>query len=234
MKRNIKSELNHFAQLLAQNEVCHNISPIHKAISNMKTQRNYTIERLEITLPDIPRNTIPIGLNNLKAVINFSIETSDSIDEYKIDHIYDKYNFNVHCIGFKNKNRFHTALHLDYDNSDKSEIIHPWFHLTFGSKDLKDKNHGELMLLPTPRIPMWPMDFFIGIDFILSNFLKKERYINLFVENIHYKNSLINSQNEILRPYFLTLAHHWCNFAECKREMVNPQLSSKYIPTLFC
>ena len=232
MTRNIKAELQHIAKLLYKNGVCSNTSPIDKAIGNIKTNNNYNIEQLEISLPDIPRGTIPNGISYLIAVINVSITARDIINDFDIDHQFDAYNFNVHFIGYKNKSTYHTALHLDYDHSDKSEIIHPWFHLTFGSNDLKDKNHGELMLLPTPRVPMWPMDFFIGIDFILSNFLEKGRYIKNFAEDSHYKKSLIKSQHEIWRPYFLSIAHHWCKFDYCKHKMINTELSRNYLPTL--
>ena len=76
--------------------------------------------------------------------------------------------------GYDEKN-YYSSFHLDYDASDNADVIHPWFHFTYGGHNLKEEETGNVLLLTSPRLPYMPMDFFLGIDFILSNFLEKTR-----------------------------------------------------------
>lgn len=234
MARNIQTELRNIADVLRQSKRCSDLSPIEKAITSIKKRGVCTIEQLKISLP-IPPNTIPNSICRLDAIITISIGMKNQANEFDINHLFETYEFNVLFIGYENEqNRFYSSFHLDYDSTDKSKYLHPWFHLTFGGHVLKNMQlrNGNLMLLPTPRIPLWPMDFIIGIDFILSNFLEKTEYFKKFASNSNYQKALKNSQDEIWRPYILSLAHHWCKFGNCQYNMINQSLSQNYVPTL--
>ena len=77
----------------------------------------------------------------------------------------------------KNQNGlFKSSWHLDYDNNNVQDFIHPHFHITWGGNKMKDLNLGEVLLLPTPRFSYPPMDIVLGVDFILSNFVKVDIY----------------------------------------------------------
>lgn len=75
------------------------------------------------------------------------------------------------------------------------------------------------------------MDFFLGIDFIISNFLNKEDYYKISGNSL-YKNALKNSQNSVWKQYILSIAHHWCKFSGCEYNIKNENLCKHFIPTL--
>lgn len=156
------------------------------------------------------------------------------MNEIDIDHMFNNYMFNVVFKGYgaNEDEYYYSSFHLDYDPSNSSNFIHPWFHLTYGGINVKNVDHGELMILPAPRIPVWPMDFILGLDFILSNFLDQERYKKEFIADSNYRSALKKAQDSIWRPYILSISHHWCKFSDCKYNMVNIDLSHNYVPTL--
>lgn len=65
---------------------------------------------------------------------------------------------------------------MDYDINNNQEYIHPHFHLTWGGDTMKGLGLGDVLLLPTPRISYPPLDIILGIDFVLSNFVKADIY----------------------------------------------------------
>lgn len=75
------------------------------------------------------------------------------------------------------------------------------------------------------------MDFFLGIDFILSNFLRKTVYDKI-KSNSMYKKALEHSQCAIWKPYVLSIAHHWCKFSNCQYNLIDKDLSRHFVPTL--
>ncbi|MDE6569972.1 MAG: hypothetical protein K2K43_05050 [Alistipes sp.] len=233
MARNIRTELSRIAQILYSKKLCNNIFPIMNAVGMLKNSDTCKIEELKITLPYIPPNIIPYGLIQLEAVINITTDYNKTVNDIDIDNVFNTYAFQISFRGYgKGGKIYHSAIHLDYDPTNSSNYIHPWFHLTYGGHSIKNVAHGELMIMPVPRVPIWPMDFILGLDFVLSNFLSESDYKNWFVADSNYKAALRNSQKEIWQPYFLSMAHHWCTFANCQRNMVNSQLSINYMPTL--
>lgn len=233
MTRNLQTELNMIARILQKRRLCKDTTPITNAIQ--KNDKGYSccnIENLEIILP-VPGNIIPSNIKHLVAIITVK---SDNIQAHETDivHMFNNYYFNIQFVGNRpeEENRYYSSIHLDYEASDTSNYIHPWFHLTYGGHGVKHIDNGRLMVLPTPRIPIWPMDFILGLDFILSNFLNKEDYNRWFIDDSNYKSSLKNSQYNIWRPYILAIAHHWCKFSNCKHNMIHPELSRNYMPTL--
>ncbi|MCM1218782.1 MAG: hypothetical protein NC548_30220 [Lachnospiraceae bacterium] len=233
MARNIQTELSMIANLLQRRNVCKDVTPILRAIP--KIGRNGSgpckIEKLEITLPK-PANMRPNNIIRLVAII--TVETDGKhVNEADIDHMFNNYLFNVIFMGYGQgkEEYYYSSIHLDYESSNSSGYIHPCFHLTYGGLGVKNIDHGQLMVLPVPRIPIWPMDFILGLDFILSNFLNKEEYKGLIADS-YYRSALRKSQDSIWRPYILAVAHHWCKFTNCKYNMIDNALSLNYIPTL--
>ena len=64
------------------------------------------------------------------------------------------------------------------------------------------------LLLIAPRIPFPPMDCFLGIDFIICNFLNKKDYQKLQTEP-PYKRVIKKSQEKLWKPYFNIMAQNW-------------------------
>ena len=61
--------------------------------------------------------------------------------------------------------------------------------------------------MDTPRIMYHPMDVFLGIDFILSNFFPKTW--RKFKKNGAYANLIKKYQKYFIYPYFKTIAKHF-------------------------
>ena len=109
--------------------------------------------------------------------------------------------------GEKVINSLHLDRHPDYGHSPEA---HPKYHFQFGGRNLHDgiNNYGNAMFLDTPRIMHYPMDFILGVDFVLSNYFS-DKWIQLR-ENEHDYNSLVGKyQKIILKPYFKAMSSHW-------------------------
>ena len=83
------------------------------------------------------------------------------------------------------------------------------------------------LLLLAPRIPFYPMDIFLGIDFIISNFLKKEKY-NELQANDDYNFIIRKSQEKLLKPYFTVIASNW-NKGKVAYPALKPQMFNQTI-----
>jgi hypothetical protein len=71
------------------------------------------------------------------------------------------------------------------------------------------------------------MDAILGIDFVLSNFVKKDIY-NKIKTNSQYKAAVKHSQERLWKPYMLSLANHWCKYSGFNSN----EIGKKYHPTL--
>lgn len=231
MMRNIQTELSNWAKILLSSKLCSDVSPITNEIGCVRKNNLYNIQKLKIGPFEPPRNTIPNNVDCIYVLLDvkFKLLNSDLTD---IDNNIEEYLFNVTFVGEgENKQIYYSSFHLDYDNSDQSNVIHPWFHFTYGGHSMKNVNTGNILLLSVPRLPFLPMDFFLGIDFIISNFLDKVNYSKIS-GNTLYKKALENSQNSIWKQYILSIAHHWCKFSGCEYNMKNENLCKNFIPTL--
>lgn len=231
---NVQTQLTMIASLLRRRKICRDVSPILNVIPTIGKNggNSFIIEGLELVLPK-PSNMRPNNIIKLVGIITVATDCKQ-MNEINIEHMFNDYFFNVVFKGYGagKEECYYSSFHLDYEPSNSSNYIHPWFHLTYGGINVKNLDHGELMILPAPRIPFWPMDFMLGLDFILSNFLDQERYNTEFIADSNYRSALKKSQDSIWRPYILSISHHWCKFSDCKYNMVNKDLSHNYVPTL--
>lgn len=135
------------------------------------------------------------------------------------------------------KVEYKCSWHLDYepksknDELDEPKVFHPLFHLTYGGstmrniytplddnnkymvvKDLAINEETGCSFIPlymiSPRIPFPPMDYYLGIDFIICNFMDKRMYQKLQTET-YYKRVIKNSQDALWKPYFMEMAKYW-------------------------
>ena len=65
-------------------------------------------------------------------------------------------------------------IRLERDISSETRINHPLFHLHFGGKQyeefLRQITNQNILHFTEPRIPHYPMDIVLCIDFLLVNF----------------------------------------------------------------
>ena len=230
-KRNLSTEINNISAILFSAGLCRDIAPLHRVIEDLKKSQFYNLQKLEIDIDEVPRNTRPNDVKLLKAILTVQISESIYADN-QIRNPINNYIFSVELSGInQNGDKVHSSWHLDFDNSGTSEYMHPFFHLTYGGSTMKSTEIGNVLLLPAPRLPYLPMDAILGIDFILSNFIKKDKY-NKLKSNSEYKSAVKNSQFRLWRPYMLSLASHWCNFTNCSHFDFDNNLSKKLCPTL--
>lgn len=74
------------------------------------------------------------------------------------------------------------------------------------------------------------MDLVLGIDFLLSNFVKKTKYLQIQSEG-QYKSTVSAAQEWLLKPYILSIAHNWCK-NNCGNYANLSTLGNRYVPNL--
>lgn len=183
------------------------------------------VAKLKFTIKDnIPRNTTPL-VPSLDVLLDVFYKETDNTDIPL-----SQYNFRVTVEGKNQNGLFKSSWHLDYDNNNVQDFIHPHFHITWGGNKMKDLNLGEVLLLPTPRFSYPPMDIVLGVDFILSNFVKVDIYKQIQSDS-QYKAAVKNAQEKYWKPYILSLAHHWCGNSCQKIQLTNIK-AKHFHPTL--
>lgn len=202
---NVYTEIQNIANLLVKKRICKDVSPLIK-INGARNQDFIQVDKLLFNIKPAPRNTRPI-VEYLEILLNVTVPIV-SFDNTNLN--LNRYFFSIDISAYnKNGEKVKSSWHLDYDDSKDVEYVHPFFHLTFGGKMMENIEIGNLLLLPTPRFAYPPMDVILGIDFILSNFLKKDIY-NEFTSDSQYRSAVKNAQFKFWRPYMLSLAHFWC------------------------
>lgn|GEM_PF-4286060 len=195
-------------------------------------------------------NIRPKNLKNLKVIIEYQ---SQRTNETGIPD-YTDYNFVITFIGTDEKKvDYMCAWHLDYESKSKNNeldepnVFHPLFHLTYGGrtmkkmytplddnqyntvKDLAYNEETNCSFIPlymiSPRIPFPPMDYYLGIDFIICNFMDKRRYQKLQSET-YYKRVIKKSQDSLWRPFYMEIAKYW-NGTPNNAYMLNQCLTAK-------
>lgn len=150
--------------------------------------------------------------------LDFSMKIIANSSNYKDDYcdplVYLE--FNLLTIGYSTNtgSEMVHSLHLDrHPDKGHSTDPHPKYHFQFGGRKLSEKitndvEYGKNMFFDAPRIMHYPMDFILGIDFILSNYYSE--IWNKLKETNHQYNSLIAKYQEvILKPYFNSMSEHW-------------------------
>lgn len=216
---NYAAEVKVIADILKREKLCSDISPLTRYCN----KGEYRVEELKFNISEVPRNTSP-DIELLEVLLNvYFKETQDDIPM-------SNYYFRITAQGLdSNANLIKSSWHLDYDSNNNQEFIHPHFHLTWGGNTIKSLNLGDVLLLPTPRISYPPMDIILGIDFVLSNFIKKDKFSKIQSYS-QYQTAVKNAQEKYWKPYMLSIASHWdgglCDYAN------NAKCCKYFYPTL--
>lgn len=183
---------------------------------------NYKINLIELKLDqEIPKKKLPKSVSDLKLFV--SIEVSGDTDKTnEIDPFQTlAFNFSIKgdflCEKTGEVKTAITSYHLDrhlYKEGDNiPEEPHPFYHFQFGGKKLIDEfgdkiDTGELLVLETPRITHHPMDFILGMDYLISNFYPKTRK-QLMGSKQEYRRLIEKYQLKIVKPYFQAITSNW-------------------------
>lgn len=103
------------------------------------------------------------------------------------------------------------------DHCIKSECV-------LSNSAIVNKTSFVPLFMIAPRIPFPPIDEYLGLDFIVSNFFEKSNYIN-FRKNSFFKQKIKESQNKLWKDYYDTIMGYWNNNNSClKPNMLIPSL----------
>lgn len=233
-QNSIIADINNVAHILKKEGICNNTHSLNNIKINRSNKCEYSVFGLNFTNIPLPRNTkfnAPSIQVSLDVVIKEKTIDKNDIDiPIIMENEKDNYIF-AFKISLLNNKKMHTdCWHLDYDNKpNKSEYIHPFFHLTHGGKDMEGLDLGQTMVLLTPRFPFMPFDIILGIDFIIANFYKKDVYKKLYSYS-PYRLAIQHSQNRLWKPYFQAIASHWCSIPSMK--LVDDKLPTNILPYL--
>lgn len=211
----------------------------HNIISDVKNAESWFKVGgcVKFKLPEY-KNSRPTNVKNIGVEIRYEcVENSSTLYDYS------SYNFVIIFSGYDENNiEYKCSWHLDFerkakdDTLDEPKVYHPLFHLTYGGQTMKDiysdldgKNSDVKknsikgdenisyipLLLIAPRIPFPPMDYFLGIDFVICNFLSKKDYQKLQTETA-YKRMIKKSQEKLWKPYFNIMVKNWGKYIDSK------------------
>lgn len=183
-------------------------STLYSKISS-GTTLEISAKNITVNLEHTISGTTPI---NIKAfVISFDHElTIDETKNHLVDDKISKYAFDIQITGFdENAEEYHYAWHLDKNiTSSQPKYTHPFYHFQGGGQRLEGMTTGEILLIDFPRIPHPPMDLFLGIHFIVNNFISSKDYPKKLelLDDYEYQNVIINSQKLVWDVYFNSFA----------------------------
>lgn len=102
------------------------------------------------------------------------------------------------------------SLSLIFELLESDNFAHPEYHFHFGGKNLHEHRNkfGNILVIDSPRIMHYPMDFPLAVHFILTNFYSREKRHNL-VNNPTYIKIIKNAKERVLRPYFSSIVNNW-------------------------
>lgn len=175
----------------------------------------YKINSLNFKLEKYPEKRHPKDIEKLELTLDFDlVGNCNDIGTLKDPFLW--LIFNITVSGEYNGQDFITSYHLDrhlYKPGDELPIEpHPFYHFQFGGKNImdigRDVDSGKLIIFEAPRIAHYPMEFVLGIDYILSYFFPDIRALILQSEQ-EYVNLIEKYQARILKPYYHTISSTW-------------------------
>lgn len=182
-------------------------------VNSDKNYWGYSIENIELGIT-ATRHLKPKGLINAKAYISISI-VSNYTDWEQLKDPFCELSFNVTVKGINPKvdnGAHYFGFHIDrHHESQSSDELHPVYHLQYNINPKKDKDfdYGATLNMDSPRFLHYPMDLILGLTFLIGNF-QPENYMKL-IEDREVVKILKEYQNNIWKPYSLTISNHWQN-----------------------
>ncbi|OXA71233.1 hypothetical protein B0A67_13300 [Flavobacterium aquidurense] len=215
-KQILSSDLNNLAQILQSANLIKDCKPIYDASIRIYNSDglNWEYECINLTFNTITEKysgSVPTNMDSFEIILNLEI-SGKYINHEEIINPLDKLVFNIDLEGLdENCEDIFSSLHLDrhcYDTSDN--FVHPNYHFTFGGNNLEAKGDvfKGILVLSTPRIPHPPLDFILGIDFILQNYYSRDKIQNI-LDNSEYQEIIERAQYRLWRPYYTSINNKW-------------------------
>jgi hypothetical protein len=168
---------------------------------------------LKIDIDDIVINinkkisgTKPPGVTKIAIYFSHKLTCDPTKDCSKNDPVTSNYYFFFQINGYGIREQEYTnCWRLDQDIvSATSKYTHPYYHFQAGGDELQYLETGDLLLLSAPRLPHPPMDLFLGMHFLLSNYLSTKDYpsVKTLFESYEYQQIIVRAQQRMWESYF--------------------------------
>lgn len=165
------------------------------------------IKDVVLTMRKKISGTTPSDVQFLNIYIDCLCDVDLSLNANEYD-IIKEYSLQLVIVGYADKEEYLNCWHLDKDippnEGDIHNHTHPSYHFQAGGHRVEGMNTGKLLLLDPPRLPHPPMDIFLAIHFVISNFFGKRDFP--FVENLFedsdYQDILVRAKKRMFVPYF--------------------------------
>ncbi|HEY5368362.1 MAG TPA: hypothetical protein VIJ75_05155 [Hanamia sp.] len=240
----VSADLNKLAELLSREGFCNDVSALYSA-SNMcynipdEDSCSYNFGSL-LFQPDAVGGKIPFNAEDILIKFSISIEinkiNSTSVSDPLNDLLFDLEIFGLYydeaSDSIKNLySSWHLDRHIRIDNDGDNKYSHPQYHFTFGGKKMQEENldYGATLILPSPRIAYPPMDAALGIDFILQNYINRNKTKSLLT-NPEYREIINKSQTRLWKPFFCSLY----SFFNPENLNISADFSPRRLMPLYC
>jgi hypothetical protein len=145
----------------------------------------YAIENLSLPIIPVPRHTFPsLRQLNLQIRVQF---LADYRNWQKMKDPSCLLNVEIKLVGVTKDDSksclasYHFDRHAPKEEIDPSEEVHPLYHIQFSSAKIRkepeaksrssDFDNSAFLFSDTPRLTHYPMEFILGMDFIVANYL---------------------------------------------------------------
>jgi hypothetical protein len=217
-KEVIKGDLDLLSSLLLKHEICTDTSPLQKAIGHIYSNSSETAWECKISDLIFPLNPhqhmVPHDAEFLELYLSMDLKGIYASDS--LVNPLTLMEFNIVVAGYnKQAEDLLAAWHFDKhefgEDDNETTYIHPEYHFTYGGRKMwnrTDLSWGASLILPTPRFVHPPLDAILGIDFVLGNYIEKDK-CHKITKLPEYKKMIYRSQLRMWRPYYLSISNHW-------------------------
>ncbi|PTP12093.1 hypothetical protein CWO27_21000 [Vibrio sp. 10N.286.51.C3] len=165
------------------------------------------IEGVELRIHKKTAGTTPSEVQSLSINIDCLCDVNLDLDASEYDVI-SQYGLQLEIVGYVGDKAYINCWHLDKDippqEGDVHNHTHPSYHFQAGGHRVEGLDTGSLLLLGAPRLPHPPMDIFLTIHFVISNFFGKRDFP--FVDDLFndpdYQDILQRAKERMFTPYF--------------------------------
>lgn len=187
------------------------LANLRKLENTIYSQLNYS-GKFKINAKEIIINinhgisgTTPIAIKDFIIYFDHDI-LIDSARDYSKNDLIEEYAFDIQIVGYdENAKEYYYAWHLDKNiTSTEPKYTHPYYHFQGGGQKLEGMDTGDILLIDFPRIPHPPMDLFLGLHFIINNFISSKDVPKklALLKDHDYQTIIIDSQKLMWDIYF--------------------------------
>ncbi|MFW1500818.1 hypothetical protein V3H46_13545 [Vibrio parahaemolyticus] len=165
------------------------------------------IENVMLRINKKTSGTTPIEVQSLSIAIDCLCDVNLALNADEYDVI-SQYGLQLEIVGYVGEKEYVNCWHLDKDippePGDTHNHIHPSYHFQVGGHRTEGMDTGQLLLLGAPRLPHPPMDIFLAIHFVISNFFSKKDFpfVESLFSDIDYQEILERAKERMFLPYF--------------------------------